>query len=85
VADKYFDNKKNPNLRPENQKVIEPVAIPLPTPAVPRSFKTAFDPAFLAEYHKGTMNYTYKGVSCLKDPIDSPSQGSNHRLSAGQL
>ena len=40
------------------------------TPPYPRSFKTAFEPEFLSDYHRGTMNYTYKGVPCLKDPID---------------
>jgi hypothetical protein len=40
------------------------------TPPIPRDFRTNFEPSFLETYHKGTMNYTYKGISCLKDPID---------------
>ena len=70
MTDRYSDFEINPNRRPEQQEVLSPVEIPLPTPAIPRSFKTAFDLEFLSEYHRGTMNYTYKGISCLKDPID---------------
>jgi cephalosporin hydroxylase len=70
VADRYLGSENDPNRRPEQQEVLNAVTIPLPTPAIPRSFKTAFDLAFLSEYHRGTMNYTYKGISCLKDPID---------------
>ena len=35
-----------------------------------RPFKTAFPQEFLAAYHPGTMNYTYRGVPCLKSPIE---------------
>ena len=35
-----------------------------------RSFKTAFPTEFLHPYQAGTMGYTYKGIACLKDPID---------------
>ncbi len=35
-----------------------------------RSFKTAFDTAFLTAYQQGSLGYTYKGVPCLKSPID---------------
>jgi cephalosporin hydroxylase len=35
-----------------------------------RSFKTAFDPTFLREYHRGVMNFQYRGIPCLKSPID---------------
>jgi cephalosporin hydroxylase len=60
----------DPNDRPVGQDMQSILDFDKPTPAVPRSFKTAFEPGFLADYHQGTMKYTYKGVPCLKDPID---------------
>lgn len=33
-------------------------------------FKTAFDSAFLQGLHSGVLEYTYKGVGCLKSPLD---------------
>nr|WP_295467210.1 CmcI family methyltransferase [Mesorhizobium sp.] len=35
-----------------------------------RSFKSFFDKAQLESYQSGVMNYSYKGVPCLKSPID---------------
>ena len=35
-----------------------------------RPWSTAFPRDFLARYHKGTTAYTYRGISCLKNPID---------------
>ena len=35
-----------------------------------RSFKTAFSADFLPAYQAGTLNYRYRGVPCLKSPID---------------
>lgn len=35
-----------------------------------RSFQTAFPPPLLETYQKGVMAYTYKGVRCLKSPVD---------------
>lgn len=35
-----------------------------------RSFQTAFTAPMLDGYQKGVMSYTYKGVRCLKSPID---------------
>ncbi len=58
----------DPNARPEG--VQHGASDDWVTPGEPRSFKTAFEPDFLASYHRGVMAYTYKGVSCLKSPID---------------
>lgn len=35
-----------------------------------RSFKTLFDDSLLASMQKGVMAYTYKGISCMKCPLD---------------
>ena len=35
-----------------------------------REFQTAFNPDFLADYQTGTLKYTYKGVRCIKSPVD---------------
>lgn len=35
-----------------------------------RDFKTFFDRGQLETYQTGVMNYSYKGVPCLKSPID---------------
>lgn len=35
-----------------------------------RSFKTAFSSSFLEGYQAGTLKYSYKGVRCIKSPID---------------
>lgn len=35
-----------------------------------RNFKTAFPPEFLRAFQAGTLGYTYKGIPCLKNPID---------------
>lgn len=35
-----------------------------------RPFKTAFSADFLPAYQAGTLNYRYRGVPCLKSPID---------------
>jgi cephalosporin hydroxylase len=60
----------NPNIRPAEQNIPREKDDFNTTPPFPRAFKTAFAPDFLADYHKGVMAYTYKGVSCLKSPID---------------
>ncbi len=41
-------------------------------PAMPaqRSFKTAFPTPLLKSYQRGVMGYRYRGVPCLKSPID---------------
>lgn len=67
MADKHFHN---PDVRPVEQNKLQEKENAFVTPPEPRSFATAFSPAFLKGYHKGVMNYTYKGVSCLKSPID---------------
>lgn len=36
----------------------------------PRSFETAFTRPMLTDYQAGVMGYRYKGVRCLKSPID---------------
>lgn len=67
IADQYMD----PNVRPNIQGGgLEDISFSAPTPDIPRAFKTCFEPDFLESYHKGTMNYCYKGIPCLKDPID---------------
>lgn len=71
TEDRYAGSENDSNRRPVAQEVKgKRKAIPVPTPPVPRGFETCFDKDFLKGYHKGTMEYTYKGVSCLKDPID---------------
>jgi cephalosporin hydroxylase len=35
-----------------------------------RNFKTAFPPEFLPAFQTGTLAYTYRGIACLKNPID---------------
>lgn len=35
-----------------------------------RSFETIFDDSFLKSYQEGVMSYEYKGIRCLKSPID---------------
>ena len=35
-----------------------------------RSFQTAFTRPMLDSYQKGVMSHTYKGIRCLKSPID---------------
>ena len=35
-----------------------------------RSFRTAFSVDFLEAYQRGSLSYSYKGVPCLKSPID---------------
>jgi len=35
-----------------------------------RNFKTAFPPKFLPAFQMGALAYTYKGIACLKNPID---------------
>jgi cephalosporin hydroxylase len=64
------DHNKNPDVRPLAQNIRNEEGAFSQTPPIPRDFKTAFPPQFLTAYHRGVMNYTYKGVSCLKSPID---------------
>jgi cephalosporin hydroxylase len=35
-----------------------------------RDFSTAFPPQFLPAFQQGVLAYTYKGISCMKCPID---------------
>jgi cephalosporin hydroxylase len=35
-----------------------------------RSFKTLFDSTLLDSMQKGVLEYTYKGISCMKCPLD---------------
>jgi cephalosporin hydroxylase len=35
-----------------------------------RPFKTPFSDDFLKQYQDGTLEYSYKGIPCLKSPID---------------
>ena len=70
MPDRYSGSENDSNRRPEEQENAAQNKVPNPTPPIPRAFETAFDHQFLKAYHAGTMNYTYKGVSCLKDPID---------------
>lgn len=60
----------NPDVRPKAQRKVRQKGDFANTPPVPRSFKSPFTPDVLAPYHKGVMGYEYKGVSCLKSPID---------------
>ena len=44
----------------------------LDVPADParRSWRSGFPAGFLGSYHQGVRDYTYRGVSCLKSPVD---------------
>jgi len=35
-----------------------------------RAWATGFPPDFLASYHAGATAYRYRGISCLKNPVD---------------
>ena len=37
---------------------------------VARDWTSGFPGEFLQRYHEGVRNYTYRGVSCLKSPVD---------------
>jgi cephalosporin hydroxylase len=63
-------HQKNPDVRPQAQNIRNEKGAFSQTPPIPRDFQTAFTPEFLTAFHQGVMNYTYKGVSCLKSPID---------------
>lgn len=63
-------HNSNPNIRPNEQNIPNKEGDFAETPPYPRPFGTAFSPNFLSSYHLGVMNYKYKGVSCLKSPID---------------
>ena len=39
-----------------------------------RSFKSHFDYPFLRKYQDGVMAYQYKGIQCLRSPIDAAIQ-----------
>lgn len=39
-----------------------------------RSFKTAFTKQFLRRYQDGVMSYEYRGIPCLRSPIDMAIQ-----------
>ena len=39
-----------------------------------RSFKSNFDYPFLRKYQDGVMAYQYKGIECLRSPIDAAIQ-----------
>jgi cephalosporin hydroxylase len=41
----------------------------MPETAV-REFATFFKPGQLEAYHQGTLNYHYRGIPCLKSPLD---------------
>lgn len=68
MSDKRHND--NPDVRPPEQNIKRQAHEQMETPPEPRSFKTGFNTDFLQAYHQGVMNYTYKGVSCLKSPID---------------
>jgi len=40
-----------------------------------RSFESHFDYPFLRKYQDGVMTYRYKGIECLRSPIDMAIQG----------
>ncbi|WP_272003874.1 CmcI family methyltransferase [Roseovarius sp. ZX-A-9] len=40
-----------------------------------RSFKSAFTKDFLRKYQDGVMKYQYRGIECLRSPIDMAIQG----------
>lgn len=63
-------HKTNADVRPQAQNIKNEKGAYAKTPDTPRNFKTAFSPEFLKPYHQGVMRYTYRGVSCLKSPID---------------
>lgn len=60
----------NPDVRPQQQNINNPKGAFAETPSVPRPFKSTFTPDILAAYHAGVMKYQYRGVTCLKSPID---------------
>ncbi|MEL6622278.1 MAG: hypothetical protein AAFQ11_05340, partial [Pseudomonadota bacterium] len=62
--------KSNPNIRPDEQNKTRSPGDFAATPPNPRAFKTGFSPDFLKAYHAGVMRYTYRGIGCLKSPID---------------
>ena len=62
--------KSNPNIRPDEQNKTRSPGDIAATPPNPRAFKTGFSPDFLKAYHAGVMRYTYRGIGCLKSPID---------------
>ena len=62
-------DENNPGLRPADQTPAKCEDFPA-TPPIPRPFPTAFGDELLKTYHQGVMNYTYRGVSCLKSPMD---------------
>lgn len=39
-----------------------------------RSFQSAFTPEFLRKYQDGVMRYRYRGIECLRSPIDMAIQ-----------
>jgi cephalosporin hydroxylase len=69
-ANPLAGHTKNPDVRPRAQNKKNDRGAFADTPPVPRAFKSSFTPEILAPYHKGVMRYTYRGVSCLKSPID---------------
>lgn len=63
-------HRSNPDVRPNEQNIARKPGDFATTPPQPRSFRTGFSRDFLKDYHSGVMQYTYKGLSCLKSPID---------------
>ncbi len=60
----------NPDVRPSAQNIKLEKGSFATTPPIPRPFKSSFTPEILKAYHAGVMNYTYRGLPCLKSPID---------------
>ncbi|MEM8554129.1 MAG: CmcI family methyltransferase [Pseudomonadota bacterium] len=60
----------NPDVRPKEQNIDNEKGAFEETPPLPRPFGSTFTPDILSAYHAGVMKYQYRGVTCLKSPID---------------
>ena len=45
-----------------------------------RSFKSAFSYPFLRKYQDGVMTYRYRGIECLRSPIDAAIQAHESQM-----
>lgn len=70
TLDPLSQHTENPDVRPKDQNIDHNQGAYATTPRVPRDFGTSFTPEILAAYHAGVMKYSYRGVTCLKSPID---------------
>ncbi|WP_209835251.1 CmcI family methyltransferase [Ruegeria sp. HKCCE3926] len=70
ALDPLAEHTLNPDVRPQEQNIDNEEGAFGTTPPVPRPFGSTFTPDILAAYHAGVMKYQYRGVTCLKSPID---------------